>query len=754
MDIKRIVKENKLEILFKEATIGLEREGQRVLADSSIAKSIHPKEFGIRQTHPYIKTDFAESQLEFITMPKNTEKDVVEELNVIHEISLKTMSKDEYIWPLSIPAILPDEEDIMIAKFEDENDIKYREYLSEVYGKYKQMVSGIHYNFGLSEKFIEKVALLENKSNIETRNNIFMKLSRQFIRYQWLLIYLFGASPIAEEKYFSKGEMIDRPVRSLRTSRYGYVNSEEIKVSYSTLEDYIKDITNYVKNGQLSEEREFYSTVRFRGAKTVADFMNKGIQYMEFRLFDLNPYAELGIKDTDVRFVHLFLLLMLWLEEENKEESVRLGQEYSEQVSLEHPTSKTKFEEEGNKLLQSMLAMLDELGCKEEDYILVNNKIKQIKNPELTVGGVLWKEYEKIGSMAELGMKYAVQYKNNFLKKMYSLRVFSDMELSTQALIYDAMRLGVKVEVLDRRDQFLRLEYEGKIEYVKNGNMTSKDSYISPLIMENKVVTKKVLSESGFRVPSSYQCTTLEEALDIYSIVKNNSIVIKPKSTNYGLGITIFKKSLFSEEDYKLAVEIALKEDKEIMIEEYIEGTEYRFFVIDGVTKAVLLRVPANVVGDGINSIKTLVSEKNKDSLRGDASTTPLKKIVLGDIEKLHLKEQGYTEDTILNKDQTAYLRANSNISTGGDSIDMTDAMHPSYKEIAGKVSDAMFAKVCGVDLIIPNYKKSAYDDENSYGIIEANFNPMMMMHIFPYSGKSRRLTVDILSMLFPTLKI
>lgn len=190
------------------------------------------------------------------------------------------------------------------------------------------------------------------------------------------------------------------------------------------------------------------------------------------------------------------------------------------------------------------------------------------------------------------------------------------------------------------------------------------------------------------------------------------------------------------------------------MIEEYIEGTEYRFFVIDGVTKAVLLRVPANVVGDGINSIKTLVSEKNKDSLRGDASTTPLKKIVLGDIEKLHLKEQGYTEDTILNKDQTAYLRANSNISTGGDSIDMTDAMHPSYKEIAGKVSDAMFAKVCGVDLIIPNYKKSAYDGENSYGIIEANFNPMMMMHIFPYSGKSRRLTVDILSMLFPTLKI
>ena len=97
-------------------------------------------------------------------------------------------------------------------------------------------------------------------------------------------------------------------------------------------------------------------------------------------------------------------------------------------------------------------------------------------------------------------------------------------------------------------------------------------------------------------------------------------------------------------------------------------------------------------------------------------------------------------------------LRANSNISTGGDSIDMTDEMHDSYKQLAVGITKAMGAAVCGVDLIIPDLKKLAENGLNSWGVIEANFNPMMMMHIFPYAGKSRRLTLDVVKMLFPEL--
>ena len=326
------------------------------------------------------------------------------------------------------------------------------------------------------------------------------------------------------------------------------------------------------------------------------------------------------------------------------------------------------------------------------------------------------------------------------------------MELSTQAVIEDAIKNGIKVTVIDENDQFIRLESNGRVEYVKNGNMTSKDSYISPLIMENKVVTKKVLAEQGLRVPKGYEVSSLEEALQKFKYIKNKPIVIKPKSTNFGLGITIFKKGTSSVENYSKAIEFALKEDKDILIEEFIEGTEYRFFVIEGKTEAVLLRVPANVVGDGKHTIRELVEQKNSDSLRGDAKKTPLKKIELGEIEKLQLSEQGLNFDSILAVNEVAYLRENSNISTGGDSVDMTDEVHESYKELAVEIANAMMAKVCGVDLIISDIKEEV--SATNYGVIEANFNPMMMMHIYPHSGKSRRLSLNVLKMLFPEKNI
>lgn len=748
MIIRDIIKNNNLEEVFSNVKIGLEKEGQRILEDGTISKSDHPKVFGVRHEQPYIQTDFAESQVELITTPENSERDVLRILNAVHEVTLKHMPNDEYIWPLSIPAILPDESEIRVAQFEKKSDVEYREYLVEKYGKYKQMVSGIHYNFQLDDKFMEKVAEITKKDLVDVKNEIYLKLARQFIRYQWILIYLYGASPLAEDKYFTNGLKPNDYVRSLRTSRYGYVNDEDIKVSYSSLEKYIEDITGYVKNGNLIAEKEFYSSVRFRGADTIAKFPKEGIKYMEFRLFDLNPFAPFGILEKDIRFVHLFLKTLVWLEEADKDTSESLGYEYSENVALAHPFDNIPYEDEGVWFLNKMKELVEELGLFDSDVELIDEKINELKNPELTLGAKLLSEYEKDNNMTRVGVELAKKYKEQALKEYYSLSAYDNMELSTQAVIEDAIKNGIKVTVIDENDQFIRLENKGRVEYVKNGNMTSKDSYISPLIMENKVVTKKVLDEKGFRVPKGYEVSSLEEALQKFNYIKNKPIVIKPKSTNFGLGITIFKNGTSSVDNYSKAIEFALKEDKDILIEEFIEGTEYRFFVIEGKTEAVLLRVPANVVGDGKHTIRQLVEMKNANPLRGDAKKTPLKKIELGEIEKLQLAEQGLNFDSILQENEVAYLRENSNISTGGDSIDMTDSVHDSYKKLAVEITEAMMAKVCGVDLIIPDTTEEM-NGEN-YGVIEANFNPMMMMHIYPHSGKSRRLSLNVLKMLFP----
>ena len=748
MIMRDIIKNNNLEELFSNVVIGLEKEGQRVLPNGQISKTDHPKVFGIRHEQPYIQTDFAESQVELITTPEKSEKDVLRVLNAVHEVFLKNIPEDEYIWPLSIPAILPKEDEIRVAQFEKKSDVEYREYLVEKYGKYKQMVSGIHYNFQLDDNFMEKISTITKKDLVSTKNEVYLKLARQFIRYQWLLIYLYGASPLAEDKYFTNGVKPSDFVRSLRTSRFGYVNEEDIKVSYGSLEKYIEDITGYVQNGMLIAEKEFYSSVRFRGADTIVKFPKQGIKYIEFRLFDLNPFAPFGILEKDIRFVHLFIKTLVWLEEVDKSTSESLGYEYSEKVALSHPFSKVMYEDEGIWLLNKMKELVAELGLYESDIDLINEKIDELQNPELTIGARLLREYKKENSILNVGLNLAKQYKEDALREYYSLSAYSNMELSTQAVIEDAIKSGLKVSIIDENDQFIRLESKEHVEYVKNGNMTSKDSYISPLIMENKVVTKKVLAEKGFRVPKGYEVSSIEEALQKFNYIKSKPIVIKPKSTNFGLGITIFKNGTSSLENYTKAIEFALKEDKDILIEEFIEGTEYRFFVIEGKTEAVLLRVPANVTGDGKHTIRELVEMKNANPLRGDAKKTPLKKIELGEIEQLQLSEQGLNFESILAENEVAYLRENSNISTGGDSIDMTDEVHESYKKLAVEIAEAMMAKVCGVDLIIPNIKDECSKD--NYGVIEANFNPMMMMHIYPHAGESRRLSLNVLRMLFP----
>ena len=756
MNIQQIIKQHHLELLFQQGSFGIEKESQRVHADGSIVTSLHPKAFGNRRFHPYIQTDFAESQLELVTPPMKKLEDTLRWLSAIHEVTLRTLPEDEFIFPFSMPAGLPPEEQIKVAQLDNQEDVAYREHLVQSYGKYKQMVSGIHYNFQIDPKFIDALfhAQNETQSAVDFQNNFYLKIAKNFLRYQWILLYLFSATPTVEEKYFRDNSPLKphQYVRSLRSGKYGYVNDPKIHVSYDSLQEYVETLEHWVKSGDLIAEKEFYSSVRLRGAKKARDLLEKGIQYLEFRLFDLNPFAPYGMELADAKFIHYFILLMAWLDDTADQEGIKLGKARLAEVAWEDPREQSVYAVEGELVLLEMLKMLEQLNVSDEIKTIVKDKLGQFADPSQTLFAKVVSAFEQVGSYQQLGADIAQSNKAKAFERFYALSAFDNMELSTQALLFDAIQKGLKIEILDERDQFISLQFGDHLEYVKNGNMTSHDSYISPLIMENKVVTKKVLAKAGFNVPQSIEFTDVKSAVENFPLFENRAVVIKPKSTNFGLGISIFQQGVTDRDDFAKAVEIAFREDKEIMVEDYLLGTEYRFFVLGDQTLAVLLRVPANVIGDGVHTVAELVAAKNDHPLRGDGSRTPLKKIALGDIEQLQLKEQGLTVDSIPAKDQLVQLRANSNISTGGDSIDMTDEMHASYKEVAVGISKAMGAAVCGVDLIIPDLKKPAEPSLRSWGVIEANFNPMMMMHIFPFSGQSRRLTMNVIKMLFPEL--
>ena len=768
----KIIKDESLEDYFIKANFGLEKENVRVTESGNLSLTPHPKAFGDREKNAYIKTDFSESQLEMVTPVCNTLEEVYSFIcNLNKVVSLEIMKNGEFLWPQSNPPILPREEEIPIAKLSNREDELYRENLSYKYGKKKQVISGIHYNFSFKEEFIKLLykELKVEKDFREFKDDIYLRMARNFQKYHWLLIYLTGASPVFHESYIDEikkdGEILGedsyyiKDDTSLRNSSYGYKNKKDYYVSYNSIGEYASDIKNLVKDKEIQSIKEYYNPIRLKslGSEDMLEsLLHKGIDYLEVRLLDLDPLSIQGVSKETLYLVHLFMIYTLL--KENKEITYKDQEEFfknHDMVALKGRNEDAVIHENGVPVLlkdkgREILSEMDEIveilfSNNEEFKNVIKRALEKINNPHDTISEKLIKDIKEEGYI-NFHMRLAKEYLNNFKNKEFNLVGYEDLELSTQILILDAIKRGIEFNMMDRLENFISLSDGEKVEYVKQATKTSKDSYITALIMENKLVTKDILKENNIRVPKGKDYDNIDEAKKDFRLFKDEKIVIKPKSTNFGLGISIFPGE-YSREDYDKAVEIAFREDSSILIEEFMTGKEYRFLVIGEEVVGILHREPANVIGNGESTIEELVFEKNKDPLRGRGYKTPLEKIKLGEIEEMFLKNQGLSFKYIPKNGEKIYLRENSNISTGGDSIDFTDKIHPSYKEVALKSAKAVKALICGVDMVIDNIEEEA--KEKNHGIIELNFNPAIHIHCFPYKGENRKAGEKILDLLF-----
>lgn len=730
-----------------QANFGIERESLRVNRQGKLAHTPHPSCLGARSFHPYIQTDFCEFQMELITPVAKSTTEARRFLGAITDVAGRSISKDELLWPLSMPPRIKAQE-IQVAQLENEFERHYRNYLAEKYGTKLQAISGIHYNMELGEDLVEALFKESDQTDmIIFKNALYLKLAQNYLRYRWVITYLFGAAPTAEQGFFD--QEVPEPVRSFRNSDHGYVNKEEIQVSFASLEDYVSAIERYIEQGDLIAEKEFYSAVRFRGQKVNRSFLDKGITYLEFRNFDLNPFERIGISQDTMDTVHLLLLAFLWLDApENVDQALTQGHALNEKIALSHPLEPLPSEAETQNITAALDQLVQHFGLGDYHQGLVKQVKDAFADPSQTLAAQLL-PHIKDKSLADFALDKALAYHDYDWTAHYALKGYEEMELSTQMLLFDAIQKGIHFEILDEQDQFLKLWHKDHVEYVKNGNMTSKDNYVVPLAMANKTVTKKILADAGFPVPAGDEFTSLEQGLAYYPLIKGKQIVVKPKSTNFGLGISIFQEPT-SLDNYQKALEIAFAEDTAVLVEEFIPGTEYRFFILDGRCEAVLLRVAANVVGDGKHTIRELVAQKNANPLRGRDHRSPLEIIELGDIEQLMLTQQGYAPDDILPEGKKVNLRRNSNISTGGDSIDVTETMDSSYQELAAAMATSMGAWACGVDLIIPDKTQPASKEKPHCTCIELNFNPSMYMHTYCAEGPGQAITPKILDKLFP----
>ena len=749
-----------------KANIGIEREGLRVNENGILSKENHPSVFGDKLKNPYITTDFSESQVELITPTFKSSEDTYNFLNNLYDISVLEM-KDEYLWPQSMPCIIPKDESIIkIASFNDSIEgieaRVYRENLVKKYGCKKQLISGIHYNFSFDEDIIKK--LFKNTNTNEDyktfKNNLYLKVTRNYLRYSWLIIYLLGSSSIVHESYIEKDSDLEKISKdsfsnvgavSYRNGEDGYKNNVDLFPDYYSVKGYVDSINKWVDKKYIQSHKELYSKVRLK-AKDKKDLLNSllkdGIYYLEYRNIDINPFDKCGISLKDLTFLQLFNLFLLIKEESDyklwQEEALfnqRAISKYgNKDINLKLDGEEISKEKWALEILKEIELINNELSLGKDDVITY--EVNKIKDYKLTYSYKIIEKVKKEGYV-NAHINLAKKYKEEAFKNRFKLLGYEDMELSTQILMKESIKRGIRVEVIDKSENFISLKKDNKIEYVKQATKTSKDNYVSVLMMENKVVTKKILKDAGIRVPEGKEFHSIEEAkYNIEEFIKK-PIVVKPKSTNFGLGISIFPKG-GQKEDIIKALTIAFSYDNTVLIEEFIEGKEYRFLVIGDKVAGILHRVPANVLGNGINTIEELVKEKNKSSLRGKGYKTPLEKINLDENAKLFLKQSNKDINYIPKKDELVYLRENSNISTGGDSIDYTDDIKERFKTIAVNCAKAIGANICGVDMMIKDFK----DENSEYGIIELNFNPAIHIHSFPYIGKERNIAKEVLKLL------
>ncbi|WP_281351810.1 glutamate--cysteine ligase [Pandoraea terrigena] len=346
-----LIMQPKHRALLGEGLSGIERETLRVEGSGALALTPHPHALGSALTNEEITTDYSESLLEFITPPQRDAADVIARLDEIHQFAYRKLGA-ELLWSDSMPPALPPEAVIPIAEYGTSHIGKlkhvYRRGLALRYGKPMQCIAGIHYNFSLAEPLWALLREHEGatQSARDYQSTRYVALIRNFRRYSWLLMYLFGASPVLHAEFlrgrehgldaFDDGTLGLPYATSLRMSDLGYQNSAQSEVSpcYDCLPSYIDALTQAVsqphpayealgtqRDGEwiqlstnlLQIENEFYATIRpkrvaYSGERPVQALARRGVQYVEVRCIDIDPFQPVGIDVDTARFIDAFLL--------------------------------------------------------------------------------------------------------------------------------------------------------------------------------------------------------------------------------------------------------------------------------------------------------------------------------------------------------------------------------------------------------------------------------------------------------------
>ena len=471
---------------------GIEREALRVESGGKLSQNPHPYAFGSALCHQSITTDFGESMLEFITPVAKDVDQLFAYLNDIHHYAAKNLENDEVLWAVSMPCFVASEEDVELAQYGSSNvgmmKTAYRQGLKNRYGSMMQVISGVHYNFSLPEEFWSTWSEIHDSdlSGKEAKSAGYLGLIRNYFRYGWVIPFLFGASPALCESFLQgkkttlkfkkmgKRTMYLPYATSLRLSDLGYTNSSQssLNICYNSLDNYLSSVrlalhkktpefkemgikkdNEYVQlnDNVLQIENELYATIRpkrvQKGHETPSQALHaRGIEYIEIRSLDVNPFAKVGITEEQVNFLDLFLT---WCaitpsQEISEAQSAHFKKNLNEVVTqgrkpdlqLEIDGSEQTVTQWGEWMIEQLteLAAVFDKHCKNPRYQqAIAHIAPRFAAPELTSSArVLQMIKDKKSENGLLALELSKIYKEELLTQDY--QIWSDQHFQQERL--------------------------------------------------------------------------------------------------------------------------------------------------------------------------------------------------------------------------------------------------------------------------------------------------------------------------------
>ncbi len=328
------------------------------------------------------------------------------------------------------------------------------------------------------------------------------------------------------------------------------------------------------------------------------------------------------------------------------------------------------------------------------------------------------------------------------IQQMREIREDTRLGPSTGCIVDEAAKRGIPYIRLNKQS-LVQLGYGVHQKRIR-ATIASTTSNIAVDIACDKEETKNLLEAAEVPVPKGVVIRTeagLVEAIEKLGF----PLVIKPIDGNHGKGNTT---NIINHEQALKAFEAAREYGRNVIVEKFITGFDFRALVINYKFICAALRTPASVTGDGVNTIRYLIDETNKDPRRGYGHEKVLTQITIDQFTQKMLDDKGYTLDTVPEKGELVLLKPTANLSTGGTSTDVTDEVHPANIFMFERIARIIGLDICGIDIMVKDLRSPI--NEIGGAILEVNAAPGFRMHIDPSEGLPRNAAEPVVDMLFP----